>query len=98
MKQELDIQLEEDALEDIRIGYRWYEDQLIGLGDEFKNSVHEAFKTIANSPNGYEHFGKHRQYPMDRFPFIILYEVVNSTLYIDAVFHTSQDPVKKNRL
>ena len=97
MKQNLDIQVEQKALIEIDDAYIWYEEQSNGLGERFKVEVDTAFQTILNSPNGYEKFGKHRQFPMEKFPFIILFEMTKTVLYIDAVFHTSLDPKTKIR-
>jgi len=95
MKKKLKIEIEQEALKEIDQGYEWYEKKLTGLGSEFKEEVDNSFKLILSSSNGYKKFGKHRQFPLNRFPYVILYEITKSVLYIDAVFHTSQDPKKK---
>jgi len=92
------IQVEERALIEIDDAYLWYENQLLGLGEKFKTAVDKSFKSILKSPEGFEMFGEHhRQFPMKKFPFVIIYEATETILYIDAVFHTSQDPAKKVR-
>jgi len=95
MKQNLDIQVEQEALIEIENAYNWYEEQSKGLGERFKEEVDGAFLAILDSPKGYEKFGIHRQFPIKTFPFVILFETTKTTLFIDAVFHTSQDPKKK---
>ncbi|WP_051568556.1 hypothetical protein [Crocinitomix catalasitica] len=96
MKKSLDIQIEEKAIIEIKEAYLWYENQNKGLGKIFEAALDEAFKTISHSVNGFTKFGKHHnQFPMDRFPFVILYEATKTTLFIDAVFHTIRNPKDK---
>jgi plasmid stabilization system protein ParE len=97
MKQRFDIQIEQEALVELEDAYIWYENQSAGLGDRFKSEVDRAFNDILDAPRGYKKCGKHRQFPMKTFPFVILFEITKTTMYIDAVFHTSQDPQKKKR-
>jgi len=80
MRKKLNLQIEEVASNEINDAYLWYEDQSTGLGDKFLKSLDRALDTIQKSPNGYEQFDKHRQYPLKKFPFIILYEVTEDTL------------------
>lgn len=96
MKKRLTLLIEEQARLDIYNAYEWYEDKLTGLGEEFKEILDASFEMLLISPNGYEKFGRHhRQFPMDKFPYVILYEATKSNLYIDAVFHTSRNPEDK---
>ena len=97
MKQKLDVQIESEALLEIEEAYLWYENKSEGLGEKFKKELNEGFKTILKSPNGYQKFHRHRQFPLEKFPFVILFEATKTTLFIDAVFHTHLDPRKKLR-
>ncbi|MDG1331434.1 MAG: type II toxin-antitoxin system RelE/ParE family toxin [Crocinitomicaceae bacterium] len=97
MKQNLTVQIQEEARNEILNAYFWYEEKSLGLGKKFITELDEAFKTIVKSPKGYQKFYRHRQFPLEKFPFIILFEATPNVLYIDAVFHTSQDPLKKIR-
>ncbi len=97
MRKKFNLQIEESASTEINDAYLWYEEQSSGLGNKFLKTLERAFSIIQKSPNGYERFDRHRQYPLKEFPFIILYEIVKDTLYIDAVFHTSRNPDEKIR-
>lgn len=97
MRKKLNLQIEEIARNEINDAYLWYEEQSAGLGDKFLKALSRAFSAIQKSPSGYEQFDRHRQYPLKKFPFTILYEVTEETLYVDAVFHTSRNPDEKIR-
>ena len=97
MKKKLNLRIEEIARIEINEAYLWYEKQSIGLGDKFIKAFDRALNTIQKSPNGFEEYDRHRQCPLKKFPFVILYEVTEETLYVDAVFHTSRNPDDKAR-
>jgi plasmid stabilization system protein ParE len=83
------------AQDDINQAYQWYEEQQDGLGEDFLNSLENAFNRICKTPNGFQQIKNHRQYPLKHFPFVILYEHIDNKIFIDAVFHTSRNPTSK---
>ncbi len=97
MKKELRIEIEERAKIEISEAFEWYENQQVGLGVTFIETLQSAFKTIQKSPNGYTMSRYHRQFPLSGFPYVILYEIVKDMMYVDAVFHTSRNPIDKIR-
>lgn len=97
MRKKLSLQIEEIASIEINEAYLWYEEQSKGLGDKFIKALNRALLIIQKSPNAYGKFNKHRQYPLKKFPFVILFEVTKDVIYIDAVFHTSRNPDDKIR-
>ncbi len=97
MKKNFKIEIEERAKIEISEAFDWYDNQQSGLGLIFLEAIQNAFITIQKSPNGYTKYRYHRQYPLIGFPYVILYEIVRDTLYVDAVFHTSRNPIDKDR-
>jgi hypothetical protein len=95
MKKNFKIEIEERAKIEISDAFDWYESQQSGLGLVFLEAIQSAFVIIQKSPNGYTKYRYHRQYPLIGFPYVILYEIVKDTLYVDAVFHTSRNPLDK---
>jgi plasmid stabilization system protein ParE len=66
------------------------------LGDRFLRNIDSALKVISKNPEAFSFVNvNHRHYPLKKFPFVILYEVDNGTIFIDAVFHTSRNPENK---
>jgi hypothetical protein len=84
-----------EASAEIEESYIWYEEQKDGLGELFLQHLDYALKNIQKNPDAFLRIANHRQYHMDNFPFVILYEKIGRTIYIDAVFHTSRNPDKK---
>ncbi len=80
--------------------YLYYEEQLEGLGERFLNELDRVIHSINLAPKGFQLFNKKngtRQIPMDVFPFVIIYKVIEKQLIILAVFQTKQNPKKKIR-
>ncbi len=97
MKKKFNIQIEDRAKIEIADAFDWYEEQKIGLGETFIKAFQKAVDSIQKSPDGYTQIRYHRQFPLKKFPFVILYEINNETMFIDAVFHTSRNPKEKIR-
>lgn len=95
MKKSLTIQIEDRAKVEIADAYDWYEEQKTGLGEKFFKAFEKTMDYIKKTPEGYEEIRYHRQIPIKKFPFVILYERVDQVIYIDAVFHTSRNPEDK---
>ncbi|MEN9523179.1 MAG: hypothetical protein RL065_1556 [Bacteroidota bacterium] len=85
--------LTEDAENDIVDATLWYEAQHNGLGKEFLLCLEAAKNTILRSPNAF-HF-RHKKLKgilVNRFPYLVLYKIIEHTIYLIAVFHTSRNP------
>jgi len=58
------------------------------------NELKNAEKTILNAPEAFQvrFFDRVRGYPLRKFPFLVLYVEVEKSVYVLAVFNTSQSP------
>jgi plasmid stabilization system protein ParE len=80
------------AEQDITDGYDWYEEQELGLGEEFLRCVDACTQYIARNTEMYEFgYANYRRALIRRFPYAIFYEYVENVVTIYAVFHCSQD-------
>jgi len=95
MKELFVIEIEERAKIEIADAYDFYENRKKGLGEKFLKAVDGIIEYIKKAPEGFEEVRFHRQVPMKKFPYVILYEKVGHTIFIDAVFHTSRNPLNK---
>ncbi len=95
MKELFTIEIEERAKIEIADAYDFYENRKKGLGEKFLKAVDRIIEYVKKTPEGFEEVRFHRQVPMKKFPYVILYEKVGQTIFIDAVFHTSRDPLNK---
>lgn len=81
-----------EATLDLRLAARWYEQQRRGLGAEFVLAVDDAITTIVAAPQRSAIFAGERRYILRRFPFSVIYRVVDERIQIVAVAHHSRRP------
>ncbi len=80
---------------DVARAAAWYDSQLAGLGDEFREEVIQVFESLGVNPllHSRRHPRKNIRwrYP-ERFPYRIIYEVseVEKTVVIAAVLHAAR--------
>lgn len=76
----------------------WYEDQRAGLGEEFYDQVLAAIEAISNNPTRFAIYEsgssprQRRQKLVKRFPYVVIYEILDDSVLIVAVAHTSRGP------
>ena len=91
MKREFTIQPEAEA--EANEAFNWYEDQQPGLGNEFYRELTRCFEFIAEQPLlsrvAYRGLRKRK---LDRFPYLIVYQVTEDELSVVSVFHGSRNP------
>ena len=80
---------EADALE----AYRWYSEQVAGLGEDFLAEVERALESIRDNPEANRKL--HREFRRAltrRFPYAIFYAVRDNRIVVFAILHTARDP------
>lgn len=90
----VDIRLSKEAEKDVLDSFSWYQSAKEGLGDEFLEVLESSLYAISENPQAYSFRYKKlvRAYPMDRFPFLILYVLKEGFVDVISIFHTSQNP------
>lgn len=88
-----DLVYRAEAVSDIRAAYAWYERQRPRLGDEFLGELRRAEQSIHASPEAFRivYRNSHR-YLMHRFPYQVLYEVVDEVIVVIGCFHVRRTP------
>ena len=80
---------EADALE----AYRWYNEQLPGLGEEFLAEVDRALETIRANPETPRKLHREfRRVLTRRFPYAAFYATQGDRIVVFAIVHTARDP------
>ena len=88
------LQIQNEAIIDVEIAYQWYEDKRMDLGLELIEEIENCCTSICDHPDQYgfvrnsEHY---RRIRVSRFPYMIVYEVENHTVIINAVSHIRQN-------
>jgi plasmid stabilization system protein ParE len=85
--------VEPEAASDLDAAFRWYEEQLPGLGHEFLISVEACFSRLERDPEMYQAVDKRvRRARVDRFPFGLFYVISVPVINVLAAFHSRRDP------
>ncbi len=75
------------------LAYFWYENQRVGLGEDFKICVDSKVESLMKSPNSSSYIYKNiRASKIKRFPYNLIYRVIDSQIQIIGVFHHSRNP------
>lgn len=80
-----------EAIIDIQEAYIWYEEQKDGLGDEFLEELEIGQHKISNHPQYYAGVNnRFRRLKINRFPYIVVYEIEENCIIVIAVRHTKK--------
>ncbi|MGO3181322.1 MAG: type II toxin-antitoxin system RelE/ParE family toxin [Aequorivita sp.] len=90
---------EPEAKDEIQEAYDYYESKQFGLGDEFLEYLEGYYDTLKTEIPFFEIKRKpyYRELPLRRFPYVIIYELRGSTIFIYSVFNTNQNPLGKRK-
>ncbi len=92
-KKQYKIELSNEAESDFDNSYIYYSVESENVADNFYKIINKGFQDIINNPEGFQKVFKNvRRYVIKRFPFVIYYRVMESTIQIIAIFHTSRNP------
>ena len=81
------------ASEELIEAAHFYEGREKGLGDRFLDAVNASLETMRRNPMlGRSDERGRRRWLVHRFPYLIIYRLVDGFLYILAVAHTSRKP------
>jgi len=77
---------------DLQSAYDWYEDELPGLGGEFREEFFRAYRKLGQGPLLYAvRFSDIRRLNLDRFPYGIFYVVKHGEVRVLAVLHGNRE-------
>jgi plasmid stabilization system protein ParE len=77
--------------------YAWYEEQQVGLGEEFLRCVDACIQSILRHPKSYEiKFKNYRRGLVRRFAYGVFYEYVENEnkVIVYGIFHSAKNPEK----
>lgn len=77
-----------DASADVQEAFEWYERRRAGLGRDFLRELGEAEEALVRAPMANRAVHREtRRYLMHRFPYQLLYRVIDDTVVIVGCFH-----------
>jgi len=84
------------ATQEVWEAFKWYEAQSDGLGDRFIEDMTNFYVSLLANPFTHSYCrGRTRQGVLRKFPYTIVYEVIDNTILVYNVFMNRQDPEKK---
>jgi len=92
------IILSSSAQKEFRESAGWYKEQSPGLDKQFSEFIYNSLNLIAKDPEIYKliKFGL-REFIVEKFPFVIIYEYDGEMINVVHIFHTSRNPKLKYR-
>jgi plasmid stabilization system protein ParE len=81
------------AAAELDAAYRWYERERAGLGDEFLQAAQALIARVEENPLAFPlvHRDKRRAV-FRRFPYSLIYRVVEVDVFVLACFHGKRNP------
>jgi hypothetical protein len=90
------LEIKEEAVADVQDAFLYYEEQKLGLGNRFLDTLEIYFNRIQNYPEHYQIKRKpYREAFIKDFPYIIIFELEGHRIIVYAVFNTWKNPNKK---
>lgn len=88
------------AKEDTQAAYDHYEDEKKGLGEEFLEELLKKFDDLASKPHNYGYIDDQtiiRDVKIDRFPYVIVFEIIEDSVVVYSVHNTYRHPKRRLR-
>lgn len=86
--------MQEEAIEDARCAYSWYDDQLPGLGEGFLFELEMVFEKLKQHPQHYSFvFDDFRDVRLNRFPYLVIFKIEGRKVYINSIKHSKRKPL-----
>jgi plasmid stabilization system protein ParE len=91
-----EIKLRKEALTEIELALDYYLQISPRIAFDFDEELDECFHILSKAPFFEEKISYYRVFPLPKFPYIVIYCIIEEMNLIDivSVFHTSQDPDK----
>ncbi len=84
------------AEEEYSAAFHFYEEQQLGLGIRFEKETEYLLDKLKVNPYLFQRKYKHyREAVFKRFPYYMVYEIIDNSVVIHSVFHASRNPKKK---
>ncbi len=74
----------------------WYQEQSYGLEKKFDLHVKSILEKIRSNPFMYQklRYSSERRAPLQPYPYVIIYRIINEDIIISAIFNTYRESTK----
>jgi len=87
-----EIVVQSEAIIEIQKVFEWYEQSRPGLGYEMIQEIEESFERLSKHPHNYSATNKrYRKVRINRFPYIIVFEIEDTKVVVIALRHIKQE-------
>lgn len=90
-----ELVVQEEANLEILEAYVYYENTQTGLGEKFMKQLGKYFLRIQANPKHFEIKKNYREAFIQKFPYVIIFDIIDHKIIILSVFNTHQNPTKK---
>jgi toxin ParE1/3/4 len=81
------------AVEEFYIAMEYYDKVDWGLGLQFSNEIYESIQRILKFPTAWPILlGNNRRCIIKRFPYALIYEIIDENILINVVMHLNRKP------
>lgn len=88
-----DLRFLPEVEDDLFSGYSWYEDKVLGLGEEFLRIFYASANSLTRNALIYRKvYGDFRRLLLRRFPYAIYFRIDNNEIIVFGLFHCARDP------
>ena len=92
----LTVWFTDEAKADALQAVTWYDEQKDKLGSVFIQQLSGTIETIQTQPTAFKKIYQNcRQATIKKFPYIVIYKILDKSIIVYAIFHTSLNPTKK---
>jgi hypothetical protein len=94
--------VKQEAHQDTLDAYNYYEEKLTGLGDRFLDALQQRYKELSVNPTFFSYIDEDslkilRDVKLEKFPFVVVYEIIKNQVLVYAVHNTYKHPRNKLR-
>jgi hypothetical protein len=90
------LEITDLAEEEYSLAFNYYQGQQLGLGDKFEKVTDYLINKLKANPYLFQRKYKHyREAVYKKFPYYIVYEIIDSSVLIHSFFHANRNPKRK---
>lgn len=90
-----ELVVQEEASLEILEAYIYYENVQAGLGEKFRKQLSKDFLRIQSNPKHFEIKKNYREAFVQKFPYLIIFDIIDNKIIVLSVFNTHQNPTRK---